>query len=73
MISASSTAKSNDVSSLKANVLVYTGLIHEGQQLNPPILPNNKKSLVRGFNHIQLARLLCPARLLEDFDKDPEG
>ncbi len=39
---------------------------------NPPINRKQKKSLSRGWNHIDLARFLCPPSHLEQYDKDPE-
>lgn len=40
--------------------------------LDPPVPEVEDKSM-RGLNHPQLARLLCPRKKLDWFDEDPDG
>ncbi|KAG2010407.1 hypothetical protein CC2G_013236 [Coprinopsis cinerea AmutBmut pab1-1] len=40
--------------------------------LSPPIQPKANKSLTRGFLHDQMARYLCPAKYLHQFESDPD-
>lgn len=41
--------------------------------LDPPILADADKSLVRGYNHRTLTRFLLPVQHLASFDSDPDG
>lgn len=50
--------------------LVYMLKNPETDQFNPPLLKQHGK-IVRGWNHPQTARLLCPMRTLDIFDNDP--
>lgn len=66
-----STARSSDCGSLKESGLTYVALDLANKQLTPAIPARSLKSLYRGFNHLALARLLCPVTALDQFDKDP--
>ena len=37
-----------------------------------PVIPKTDDKSLRGFNHHQIARLLCPGKKLSDFDMDPK-
>ncbi|KAF9539267.1 hypothetical protein CPC08DRAFT_651227 [Agrocybe pediades] len=73
MACATSAARSDDLSSLNKLALAYTASAEAGECLVPPIKVGSTKSKTRGHKHPQLSRLLCPAKYLADFDKDPEA
>ncbi|KAA1471035.1 hypothetical protein DENSPDRAFT_836974 [Dentipellis sp. KUC8613] len=67
---AANSARTDDAGSLR-----YVGLNYVPRELHkdaliPPI-PKQATKADRGFNHPMLARLLCPRKLLEQFDEDP--
>lgn len=70
MTKALGSARSDDASSLKEAGLAYIALDTPGLRIEPIIPPKASKS-ERGFTHPVLARLLCPMRLVSDFDTDP--
>ena len=59
---------SEDRNSLKYDGLSYVFL--ERQGLNPCIPFRDDKSAYHGFNHIEIAELLCPIYHLEEFHQD---
>jgi len=61
--------KSTDLGSVKHDGLPY--LLPDGSAFNPPI-PKSEDKSNRGFNHPQLARMLCPAQKVKSFDKAPD-
>ncbi|KAG8220348.1 hypothetical protein J3R82DRAFT_3443, partial [Butyriboletus roseoflavus] len=61
--------RSTDLGTLKHTVLTYVMLDHK--PLDPPISKKEDKS-DRGFNHPQIARMLCPCKKLDVFDEDPD-
>ncbi|KAG9312294.1 hypothetical protein JVU11DRAFT_7603 [Chiua virens] len=65
--------RSADLSSLKHKGLKYVPrkMFNKADALDPPIPEVSDKSM-RGIYHPQLARLLCPARELKDFDHNPD-
>lgn len=67
-----SNARGNDIKGLLDKGLVYIALdLPPGQKLDiPATLP---KEQARGHNNIILSRLLCPIRLLNEFDQDHDG
>ena len=72
MNDAASGARGNDIKDLVDRGLVYVALdLPPGQKLD--ISPTMSKQEARGHNHILLSRLLCPVRLLEAFDEEPEA
>lgn len=71
MTKAVGSARSDDCSSLRDTGLSYVAMDLPGGRLEPPILPHTDKGSHRGFKHPVLARLLCPMRLIEDFDSNP--
>ncbi|KAG1904887.1 uncharacterized protein F5891DRAFT_1184309 [Suillus fuscotomentosus] len=68
---AANDARSDDTGSLMREGLVYMLKNPETDQFNPPLLKQHGK-IVRGWNHPQTARLLCPMRMLDVFDKNPQ-
>ncbi|THU91989.1 hypothetical protein K435DRAFT_862917 [Dendrothele bispora CBS 962.96] len=64
-------AISQDIRKMKDAVLPWLSDVLGGG-LNPPIEPNVDKYKTRGFNHPDLARLLCTPIKLPIFDKDPD-
>ncbi|KAF9555025.1 hypothetical protein CPC08DRAFT_766259 [Agrocybe pediades] len=69
---AANAARSEDIHSLREDVLHYIALTMPDERLEPHIPPRARKKDTRGFNHIRLARLLCPVSKLGEFDKAPE-
>ncbi|KIN96367.1 hypothetical protein M404DRAFT_33349 [Pisolithus tinctorius Marx 270] len=64
---------SMDLGLVKHTSLAYIPLdMHGTFALNPLLLKGEDKS-DRGFNHPQLAELLCPHKKLDLFKKDPAG
>ncbi|KAI0028740.1 hypothetical protein K488DRAFT_89450 [Vararia minispora EC-137] len=59
-------ARQDDTSSLRKSI---SGYIYRHVSVDPPFA--DKKKADRGFQHAQLARLLCPVELLERYDQDP--
>ena len=55
--------RSSDTGELKEKIVSYFA--------QPPPRPTDGTSPSRGFNCATYARLLCPRRRLEDFDRDP--
>jgi hypothetical protein len=68
---AAAAARGDDIASLNNYGLKYIALEQPGKQLLPDIAPDADKTTSRGHNHPVLSRLLCPARLLQEFDADP--
>jgi uncharacterized protein DUF6698 len=68
---AASAARGDDIASLNIHGLKYIALEQPGKQLVPDIPPDSDKTGSRGYNHPVTSRLLCPARLLQEFDADP--
>ena len=66
--SAANSARSDDSGSLKKCVeyILPNPQVH---CIEPPIGGGQTKT-IRGFNHFQTARLLCPKRRLSSFEKD---
>jgi hypothetical protein len=60
---------STDLGSVKHAGLGY--LLADGKSLEPSIAKSEDKSM-RGFNHPQIARMLCPQKKLDVFDEDPD-
>ncbi|KAI6032444.1 hypothetical protein EDC04DRAFT_2571995, partial [Pisolithus marmoratus] len=64
-----SNQRSTDLRSIKHAGLTY--VLHDGETFDPPIGKGEDKT-THGFNHPQIARLLCPWKKLESFDEDPD-
>ncbi|KAI6116785.1 hypothetical protein EDD16DRAFT_1727213 [Pisolithus croceorrhizus] len=64
-----SNQRSTDLGSIKHAGLTY--MLHDGEAFNPLIGKGEDKT-TRGFNHPQIARLLCPRKKLDSFDEDPD-
>ncbi|KAI6032400.1 hypothetical protein EDC04DRAFT_2898218 [Pisolithus marmoratus] len=60
---------STDLGSIKHAGLTY--VLCDGETFNPPIGKGEDKTTC-GFNHPQIAHLLCPWKKLESFDEDPD-
>ncbi|KAH0826335.1 hypothetical protein J3R83DRAFT_5288 [Lanmaoa asiatica] len=61
--------RSTDLGSVKHAGLAY--LLADGKSLEPSITKLEDK-LMCGFNHPQIARMLCPRKKLDVFDEDPD-
>ena len=61
--------RSTDLGSVKYAGLGY--LLANGKSLEPSIAKSEDKSM-RGFNHPQIMRMLCPWKKLDVFDEDPD-
>lgn len=66
----SNDARSEDTGSLRYAILSYIPKDVRKDTLEPPLLTDDSKAL-RGFHHPMTARLLCPMRLISDFDANP--
>jgi hypothetical protein len=72
MNDAAGSARGNDIKGLLDRGLVYVALeLPPGQKLD--VSATLSKEDARGHNNVLLSRLLCPVRLLTEFDEDPEG
>jgi hypothetical protein len=68
---AASGARADDTASLLHAGLDYVEMETLTGQLLPHIQAKALKCESRGFHHPVLARLLCPAKWLAEFDADP--
>ncbi|KAG1816573.1 hypothetical protein EV424DRAFT_1348185 [Suillus variegatus] len=64
---------SEDASRLKSRMGSYAAPNPDKDVVHPPITDNSKSRAQMGFNHIQLGKMLCPAKYLADYIKDPHG
>ena len=65
-------ARSEDIYKIRTRGIRHVlGNDFETCSFDPPLDPYGDK-IHRGWNHPQTARALCPTRLLDDFDDDPE-
>ncbi|KZT01020.1 uncharacterized protein LAESUDRAFT_764058 [Laetiporus sulphureus 93-53] len=60
-------ARTDDLSNVKKNILRFVPTIR-----NVPYIDSEHPKEARGFHHFATARLLCPRRIREHFDEDPE-
>ncbi|KAG2737697.1 hypothetical protein P692DRAFT_20669020, partial [Suillus brevipes Sb2] len=66
--------RSEDASRLKARMGSYAAPHPDKQLVFPPVAADDSKSRAKmGFNHTQLGKMLCPAKYLDDYSKDPIG
>ena len=64
---------STDLGAVKHVCLTYVPLdMQDKDQALVPSIPKTEDKSSRGFNHPQIARLLCPCKRLSEFDADPE-
>ena len=70
---AAAAAWGDDITSLNNHGLKYITLEQPGKQLVPDIAPDADKMASHGHNHHVFSRLLCPARLLQEFDANTMG
>jgi hypothetical protein len=71
MVDAAKGARSDDTGGLKMKAVLYIPLKPKLDTCIPPIT-NEKSKSDRGFNHPMISRLLCPRKLLDQYDTDPE-
>ena len=62
--------RSDDASHLRSFIGSYAAPHPEKKVIDPPIQPRASKDRL-GFNHPELARLLCPIRHLQEMINDP--
>ncbi|KAG1799070.1 hypothetical protein EV424DRAFT_1289381, partial [Suillus variegatus] len=62
---------SEDASRLKSRMGSYAAPNPDKDIVHPPITDNSKSRAQMGFNHVQLGKMLCPAKYLADYIKDP--
>ena len=68
---AAAAGRGDDIASLNNHGLKYIALEQPGKRLVPDIAPDSDKTSSRGHNHPVTSHLLCPAKLLQEFDADP--
>ncbi|THU94753.1 hypothetical protein K435DRAFT_966736 [Dendrothele bispora CBS 962.96] len=73
MNSALSGARSDDIKTLRNDILAYVALHLGIDSLTPPINAKSSKSTTCRFNHPELGRLLCPTPLVAEYDKNLES
>ena len=66
--SAANSARQEDAGSLKYAAIDYLPPNPQSDRINPPIMKSVK--CVRGFSHPTTARLLCPMKRVDEFDRD---
>jgi hypothetical protein len=71
MVDAGKGARADDTGGLKMKAAMYIPLNPRQEACFPPIT-NEKSKSNRGFNHPMIARLLCPRKLLDQYDMNPE-
>jgi len=71
MTDAAKGARSDDTGGLKMKVVYYIPRNPQQDACIPPIT-NDKSKSDRGFNHPLTSRLLCPQKLIKDYDTDSE-
>ncbi|KAG1889701.1 uncharacterized protein F5891DRAFT_916712, partial [Suillus fuscotomentosus] len=62
--------RSEDASRLKSCMGSYAAPNPNKDVVHPPINDNSKSHAQMGFNHVQLGKMLCPAKYLTDYIKD---
>ncbi|KAG2038000.1 hypothetical protein BDR03DRAFT_862730 [Suillus americanus] len=62
---------SEDTSHLKARMGSYAAPHPDKELIYPPIADDSKNRTKMGFNHAQLGKMLCPAKYLVNYIKDP--
>ena len=65
--------RSEDASRLKSRMGSYAAPNPDKELIRPPITDDSKNRTQMGFNHIQLGKMLCPAKYLANYIKDPHG
>lgn len=63
--------RSEDASRLKSRMGSYAAPNPDKDLVSPPIHDDSKSRSKMGFNHPQLGPLLCPAKFLVEYNKDP--
>ena len=70
MANVSNATRSDDTNGLRVRVESYAARNPSVARLDPPL---GDKKTTYGFRHPQLARLLCPAKHISEYDEDPAG
>lgn len=65
--------RSMDLSTVKHAGLAYVPFNMDGKFVFDPPIPKTEDKSNQGFNHPQLARLLCPRKKVEMFDRNPDA
>ncbi|KAG2337030.1 hypothetical protein BDR05DRAFT_895833 [Suillus weaverae] len=65
--------RSEDASCLKCCMGSYAAPFPDKQVVQPVIAKDSKSRSRMGFNHPELAKMLCPVKYLGDYLKDPAG
>ncbi|KAG1764281.1 hypothetical protein EV702DRAFT_1205055 [Suillus placidus] len=65
--------RSEDASRLKSRMGSYAAPNPDKELICLPITDDSKSHAQMGFNHAQLGKLLCPAKYLVEYTKDPHG
>ncbi|KAG1739627.1 hypothetical protein EDD22DRAFT_737809, partial [Suillus occidentalis] len=65
--------RSEDASRLKCRMGSYAAPLPDKQVVQPVIAEDSKSCSRMGFNHPELAKMLCPVKYLADYIKDPAG
>jgi len=68
MVEASGSARAQDTNSARYAVPTFVPLDPLVDVVQPPITTNKS---ARGFNHPIVGKLLCPLRLLPEYEADP--
>jgi hypothetical protein len=63
--------RSEDASHLKSRMDLYAAPFPDKQVVQPVITEDSKSHSRMGFNHPELAKMLCPVKYLVDYLKDP--
>jgi hypothetical protein len=63
--------RSEDASRLKSRMGSYAAPFPDKQVVQPVIAEDSKSRSRMGFNHPELAKMLCPVKYLVDYLKDP--
>ena len=73
MVAAATGGRTDDTGSLKYDGLMYILKDPDTDKMDPPMPKiRNPSKADRGWNHWTIARHLCPARDIDEFDSDPQ-
>jgi len=65
--------RSTDLGAIKHACISYVLLdMQDKDQVLVPVIPKTDNKSLQGFNHHQIARLLCPGKKLSNFNTDPK-
>ena len=73
MVTAATGGRTDDTGSLKYDGLMYILKDPDTNKMDPPMPKiRNPSKADRGWNHQTIARHLCPARDIDEFNSDPQ-